>query len=193
MGESRLNAALRWRARLLIGALALHILWTVLSFGYGVLTFTDNGSAIGDALGAALLLNFFAVLPTLCLIVVAAALWVWRAHANLRDLGFPSLAYAPLWAASSWFVPGINLVIPPRAMRELWRNGQAADQRPDQPPVAAISGWWWCLIGGALFEAISLVTAFLASVPGALALASPLLAAIIGASGVMLLLIVDLR
>lgn len=189
MRANRPTAALRWRARLLVAALALHIVWTVLALGYAALTFTDNGSTMGDAWGAALVLNFFAVLPTIALVLLAAALWVWRAHANLRDLGLAELVYAPTWAAASWFVPMINLVVPPRAMRELWRRSAGEDPSGTQKPVAAINGWQWCLIGGAVLEALFVVSAFLASVPGARVLSSPFVASIIGALGTALLLI----
>ncbi len=189
MRATRQTSALRWRARLLVSALALHMLWTVLALAYATLMFTDNGSGAGEALGAGMLLMVFAVLPTTALVLLTAALWVWRAHANLRDLGLAELDYPPTWVAASWFVPLINLVVPPRAMRELWHRSAGEPLHRARQPVAAINGWQWSLICGALLEALFVRTAFMASVPGAGLLISAPLATICGAAGAVLLLL----
>jgi uncharacterized protein DUF4328 len=64
--------------------------------------------------------------------VVAFAMWLRRAVANLPALGARELRFTPGWAVGWWFVPLANLVVPLLIMVELWR---ASD-----PRVAATDG-----------------------------------------------------
>lgn len=181
--EHRLAAALRWRAALLQGAVALHLAITGLTACYALWTFTAAGTAIIEAVSAALLITFFAGVPTTALVLLAAPLWVWRAHANLRALGLPGLVHAPLVTAASWFIPLVGLIVPPLAMRELWNRSMGEDEHQARAKVAAVNGWWACLIGGALLQTIFVSTLFLSTVPGITVSRSPSLFAVIGALG----------
>lgn len=182
-------AALRWRAIVLQSLIVLHIGIVLLALAGGLLTFAGSGRPLGYVFGAALALSFFAGLPTALLIAVAAPVWVWRAHANLRDLGLAELAYSPLWATASWFVPLINLVVLPRAMRELWNRSAGEDQYQARAQVALIDSWWSSLIGGALLQSIFVATMLVASIPGVRVLTSQILIFIISALGVSLLIV----
>lgn len=74
--------------------------------------------------------------------VVVVAMWIHRAHANLRDAGADGLQFSPGWAVGWYFIPFANLVMPFQAMRELWNasHGNADPFGGSAPPVVK---WWW--------------------------------------------------
>lgn len=185
--HDRLMAALRWRAILFQTAIVLYIGATLVAFGAALVLVDQPETMVrfGAALVAALMLGA----PTLLLVLLAGLVWVWRAHANLRDLGVPELRYSPRWATGSWLVPFANFVVPRRAMRELWNRSAGEDQYQAEQEVTAITGWWSCLLGGALFEAVFVVTLSLDSLPGVRVITSPFLVMIIGGLGMALLLL----
>src|SRR5918997_1098797 len=55
-------------------------------------------------------------------LVVAFLLWLHRASKNLAALGNPKsrIEYTPGWAVGWFFIPFANLVMPYRAVREVW-------------------------------------------------------------------------
>ena len=186
--EHRLAAALHWRAVLLQSMIVVHLATTAFTACMAMWTFIAEGKAIIEATSAALIVAFLAGVPTTALVLLAAPLWVWRAHANLRALGLPGLVHAPLVTAASWFIPLIGLVVPPLAMRELWNRSMGEDQYQAGAQVAAVSGWWACLIGGALLQAIFVSTLYLSWVPGLRVTTSPFLLLIIGVLGTVLMI-----
>lgn len=56
--------------------------------------------------------------------VVVFLMWLYRAHENLTAFGVPKnqLEYSSGWAVGSFFVPIVSLIIPYRAVREVWRK-----------------------------------------------------------------------
>jgi hypothetical protein len=56
--------------------------------------------------------------------VVLFLMWLYRAHENLSAFGVEKrhLQYSSGWAVGSFFVPFVNLVVPYRAIKELWRK-----------------------------------------------------------------------
>lgn len=56
--------------------------------------------------------------------VVVFLMWLYRAHENLATFGIPrnQMQYSSAWAVGSWFVPLANLIIPYRAIKELWQK-----------------------------------------------------------------------
>lgn len=93
----------------------------------------------------------------LALFVVAGVLvmiWIYRAHDNLARFGLQGLKYSPGWAAGSFLVPFVNLVVPFRAMRELWNRSHGEDEWQAEAGVSDVSSWWACLIGGSLLQFI---------------------------------------
>lgn len=184
--DERLMAALRWRALLLQTALALYIGTALVAFGAALVLVNNHDSMV--RLGAGLVAALVFSAPTLALVLLAGLIWVWRAHGNLRDLGVPDLRYSPTWATCSWLVPLANFVVPRRAMRELWNRSAGEDQYQAEQEVTAITGWWSCLLGGALFQVVFIVTLSLDSLPGVRVITSPFLIMVIGALGMVLLL-----
>jgi hypothetical protein len=72
-------------------------------------------------------------------------LWQYRAHANLRAI-VPGTRYHPLLAVALWFVPGVNLIGPLLAVRELWRasHPERADWRSTW--TTPLLWLWWGLV-----------------------------------------------
>jgi hypothetical protein len=93
------------------------------------------------------------------------ALWIYRAHANLREAGLHELKYSPGWTVSSYFVPLVNFVIPFRAMRELHNRSHGEDQWQADSPVADVTSWWSCHLGALVVLAVAMFVAALATIP----------------------------
>ena len=84
--------------------------------------------------------------------VVCFCMWLYRVYNNLSALNPGSrLDHSPGWAVGSFFVPFVNLVVPYRAVREVWQKSG----HPDETRFSAISPpawfpiWWtfWLLAG----------------------------------------------
>ena len=83
-------------------------------------------------------------------LVVAFLLWLYRASRNVPALGNPKSAveYSPGWAVGSFFVPFVNLVVPYKAVREVWEKSDPAIRSEDDirftPPSSTplLLGWW---------------------------------------------------
>lgn len=75
-------------------------------------------------------------------------IWVYRAHANVRALGFGELKFTPGWAVGWWFVPFFNLVQPARAMAELYRIAEVRKPSAGRTHIRIrpIVAWWLLLL-----------------------------------------------
>lgn len=82
--------------------------------------------------------------------VVCFSMWLYRSYENLTRFRMPArnISYSSGWAVGSFFVPFVNLVVPYRAVKELWRNSLPTDAflRSESPP-AWFPLWWlfWLL------------------------------------------------
>jgi hypothetical protein len=77
---------------------------------------------------------------------VAFPMWMHRANRAARALGTQGMEFTPGWAAGWFFVPFANLVMPYRAMVELWKASDpqlAPGGRWQATTVAPIVGLWW--------------------------------------------------
>ena len=99
------------------------------------------------------LLQGLAGLATLAVFValaVAFLMWLHRASKNLRALGNPSqrIEFTPGWAVGWFFIPFANLVMPYKAVREVWEKSDPAVRTGDDLMFAGPSsaplllGWW---------------------------------------------------
>lgn len=87
--------------------------------------------------------------------IVAFCFWMHRAYSNLRALGNPpsSLEYSPGWAVGFFFIPFANLVVPYRAVKEIWVKSDPRVRTKDDfmhaPPTSTglILAWWLTWIG----------------------------------------------
>lgn len=109
----------------------------------------DDEAALesAGALMFALILIGFGLLQILLYLatVVVFLMWLYRAYGNLPVFGNPvsSLSYSPGWAVGSFFVPFVNLVVPYRAVRELWQKSERFGiTLSSQSPPAFFPLWW---------------------------------------------------
>jgi hypothetical protein len=105
-----------------------------------------------------LLAGLAAVLVYVAL-VVAFLMWLYRVCRNVPALGNPrsGVEHSPGWAVGSFFVPFVNLVVPYKAVREVWVKSDPAVRAGDdsmfaQPSSAPlVLGWWvaWLVMNAA--------------------------------------------
>lgn len=72
---------------------------------------------------------------------IAVAMWIHRAHANLYLFGMDGLEFTPGWSVGWFFIPFANLVMPFRAMKELWNRSLSHDGILE-PPQTLLVLWW---------------------------------------------------
>lgn len=84
----------------------------------------------------------------------AVSLWTWRAAANLQDWGIRGFGYTPAKAAASYWIPGVNLVTPPKMMRELVNLSDGEIPELAGQIVGLVTAWWACFVMGLLVHAL---------------------------------------
>jgi len=83
--------------------------------------------------------------------IVFFLMWLYRSRENLPAFGVPrnSIQYSSGWAVGSWFIPFVSLVVPYRAVKELWNKSvpNSGTMFGDQSPPAVFPLWWaaWLL------------------------------------------------
>jgi uncharacterized protein DUF4328 len=105
---------------------------------------------LGIVIGLIILLT--AVLETLIHLttIVFFSIWLYRAANNVQRFNPSHRAeYSPGWAVGSFFVPFVNLIIPYRAVKEVWQNSGLPDETllAAPSPPATFPVWWlfWLL------------------------------------------------
>ncbi|MEQ1689139.1 MAG: DUF4328 domain-containing protein [Sphingopyxis sp.] len=117
---------------------------------------------------------------TFILSAIAVCFWIHQAHKNLFTADVGGLEFTPGWSIGWFAVPFANLVMPYRAMRELWERSLAGSGSP-------VGFWWGAYLLGNIITRISNSSAFQDN--------PPLLMAAIGeaallASAMLLMLII---
>jgi len=83
--------------------------------------------------------------------IVLFLMWLYRSHENLMAFGVAKrdLQYSSGWAVGSFFVPFVSLVVPYRAVKELWRKSvpHLSGMFSELSPPAFFPLWWalWLL------------------------------------------------
>jgi hypothetical protein len=124
----------------------------------GEMTGAVDIEAAGDldpAASLAALVHLLFVIAMLGAIVIVA-MWIHRAHANLRDAGIDGLEYSPGWAVGWYFIPFANLVKPFRAMRELWSTSLAQSDSYADEADPRLKLWWGAWIVGNILSNVAL-------------------------------------
>lgn len=88
-------------------------------------------------------------------LIIAISRWIYCAAWNVRHLGAKRLEHSPGWAVGWYFVPFCNLVLPYRAMKEVWLASHAP--RDWQPDASArpLPVWWTLWLAGNIIGNIS--------------------------------------
>jgi hypothetical protein len=74
--------------------------------------------------------------------IVLFCCWLHRAASNVVALGAHGLESSPGWTIGWFFVPVANLVMPYRAMREVWQASRAPAQWATARVGPALLTWW---------------------------------------------------
>lgn len=119
-------------------------LWELQEFAAGTLTDLDTYEGVNRATRS--LLAFADI--SLVFGALAVPAWMAAAHRNLPGLGARELRYSAAECVIVWFIPGVNLVAPRRALRELWQASQALTWEPPgtgwkRLPVPVTIDLWW--------------------------------------------------
>jgi Domain of unknown function (DUF4328) len=110
-----------------------------------------------------LLLSVIATILVCGILIVAFLVWLYRVVRNVPALGTPKsrVEYSPGWAVGSFFVPFVNLVVPYKAVREVWEKSDPAVRTGDdfmfaQPSSAPlVLGWWLAWLASNVLSNIS--------------------------------------
>ena len=134
---------------LIVGAIAaaVSIVAEALSFVFPLPT---DDQELGDNLiGTALVLVIvlLALLEVIIYLVTVVffLMWLYRAHNNLGAFDpWRRFDHSAGWAVGSFFVPFVNLVVPYRAVKEVWQKSGPPNEALLSEPAAP--GWfpvWW--------------------------------------------------
>lgn len=78
--------------------------------------------------------------------IVVFLMWLYRSHENLAAFGVSKrdLQYSSGWTVGSFFVPFVSLVVPYRAIKELWRKSvpYSSGMFSELSPPAFFPLWW---------------------------------------------------
>ena len=136
---------------LIVGAVVTGILFVAEALSLAF-PFTDAQALDENPMGAAvtLLIGLIGILVLLIYVVTVVfyLMWLYRAHNNLHAFD-PSCRtnYSAGWAVGSFFVPFVNLVVPYRAVKEVWQKSGPPDPLAEPAPPASFALWWtfWLL------------------------------------------------
>jgi hypothetical protein len=127
-----------WIVWTFIGVAAGSTLGQVLEFAGVVDTNRDPLDALSTTFG----LIYVAEIMLLLVSMVFVAMWIYRAHANLREADLDGLHFTPGWSIGWFFVPILNLWMPFQAMRELVNASLGKAPPYSAPTPSTVSAWW---------------------------------------------------
>jgi hypothetical protein len=156
---------------LIAGAVAAGLLLLAEAISLAFPPPTEDQELVDNLTGTAMALLVFllAVLDMLIYWTTAVffCVWLYRAYGNLRAFNSWSRPdYSPGWAVGGFFIPFVNLVLPYRAVREVWQKSVPPDPLvPASDPPASFPLWWtfWLVAGFA--SKISFRVSFREEVP----------------------------
>jgi uncharacterized protein DUF4328 len=152
---------------LIAGAIATGLLLVVDALSLVFTPLADDQDVGDNPIGAAILLLTF--LPGVLSIIISLAtvvlflMWLYRAYGNLRAFD-PSrlINYSPIFAVGSFFIPFANLVVPYRAVEEVWQKSVPPHEPPLSKPgtPAWFPLWWLFWLLSSFVNNISMRTSF---------------------------------
>jgi len=78
--------------------------------------------------------------------IVAFLMWLYRSYENLPSFGVRrnNIKYSSGWAVGSFFIPFVSLVVPYRAVKELWNKSvpNSGQMFSDLGPPGFFPLWW---------------------------------------------------
>lgn len=84
--------------------------------------------------------------------------WSWRARCNAELLSPLPHRLTRGWTVGSWFVPGLNALLPRAVLEDIWRTScpeapDDVDHARDLPRVWLVHYWWYAVLACALVAA----------------------------------------
>jgi Domain of unknown function (DUF4328) len=147
----------RWIERALYLAIALSVIGVAFDLNeYRVLstlhdkTYTDIDAMVAAATLSDQLMGLQGIADFLLQLFLYGAIgrWIYRAAWNVRHLAAYAPSISPGMAVGWYFIPFASLVMPFRAMREIWQGSLLADGTASSAGAAQQDGilrWWWAL------------------------------------------------
>lgn len=101
----------------------------------------ELGISLWDAIDLALTGTLYlAFVGSYLLTSLLFLIWVYRMSANLRTLHGEQFVYTPLWSVACYFVPIVNVVMPPRIMQKIWATVSGSEDK------SLVPGWWTLIV-----------------------------------------------
>lgn len=157
---------------LIVGAVATGMSFLVELLSLAFPPLTDDQEFGDNPMGAVLVLIVF-LLALLELVLYVATvvfflMWLYRANGNLKAFNpWARLDYSGGWAVGSFFIPFANLIVPYRAVKEVWQKSAPPDEallsEPGPPAIFPI--WWTFWLLSAFAGNISMRLSFNENVP----------------------------
>ena len=157
---------------LIVGALisGLMLVTETLTFPFPLPTedaeLGDN--VIGTVLAVLLVLIGLLAFVVYVTTVVFFLMWLYRANNNLKRFNqWARLEYSAGWAVGSFFVPFANLIVPYRAVREVWQKSGTPDEAiyAEPSPPGFFPVWWVVWLFSGFLDNISFRLSFNENVP----------------------------
>jgi uncharacterized membrane protein len=110
-----------------------------------------------DPLGWTVTLGFFSLGVLLLIVyivcIVLTCRLTYRMMRNLHQLGSPQVSISPGWAVGWYFIPFANLVMPVRAVTQIW-HATFGELNAPREPAGMIGAWWACWLIGNFADSI---------------------------------------
>jgi Domain of unknown function (DUF4328) len=156
---------------LVVGAVATGISLVAESLSLAFPLAEDQALEDNPSGAAVVLVVFFLALLELVIYVATVVfflMWLYRAHDNLRAFNaWVRPNYSKGWAVGSFFIPFVNLVVPYRAVKEVWQKSGPPDEAllSEPGPPATFPVWWTFWLLASFAGNISMRLAFNDNVP----------------------------
>lgn len=152
-------ATLRTRATRAEIVLLIFMGWMIARFINEILLFTGIGeinNKVPTTYSTIVGFMTLGIMVVYFVSVVIVSMWIYRAHANVRDAGY-STDYTPAWAIGWFFIPFANLFKPLDAMGSLWyaSGGGDDDGESERPKSRKMYVWWATWLSGNILGNVS--------------------------------------
>lgn len=142
------------------GLVAFIVMTVIMSFSYAALIYSYGMMAqapdFTDRLFSVFILAYaaFGIVFLYCLILVSR--FTYRAMRNLHSVNEPIAEISPAWSVGWYFIPFASLVMPARAMSQIYR-GTAHALGENSEAATPIALWWTSWLG---FNFISQIASY---------------------------------
>ena len=122
-------------------------------------------ASTGQNVGIAAIVALLSVVSGIALIAAAVFFFIWTyaAASNARGLGNELLQISPGWTIGWWFIPFANLVMPFRAIKEIWQSSDPDARRESSTEWTLrktspfVTLWWATYLLASIVSSITLV------------------------------------